>query len=238
MDEAQARARYEELYGAQDDTAWGDIVLGARGEDDTVDWDGFVANLVPPSELPAGEEDAPAGDAPVDEPGGDEGSCGDGLTTASLLPRLEALEAAQATAQETIAAQQSLITGLRGTDARSLYAASVIPKANPDGQTGLYRFAPSAVAVLTNLEQHPGPESRQALVDHVRENGGSICMAPLGLIGASLIPAPPGPSADDVFLNDEWPDDSEAQSAIRALAVAEGITIQKAHSAYCKLQNG
>ena len=29
MDEVQARARYEELYGTQDDTAWADIVTGA-----------------------------------------------------------------------------------------------------------------------------------------------------------------------------------------------------------------
>jgi len=230
MDEAQARARYEELYGAQDDTAWADIVTGAAGEDGTVDWDTFVANLVPPAD-PAAEPEAEAeSDAepepesePEAEPESEPEPEGEPepLTTASLLARIEHLE--------------GLVTSVRGTQARSLYAASIFPIPNKDGAQVRHRLAASAIKVLDDLEQNPGEASRQALVQHLSDNKGSLCMAPVGMIGASLTTPPPQDEEPALAgTKHDWSGDEDAIAKIKYIASDQQVSVTEAERRYVK----
>ena len=235
MDEVQARARYEELYGTQDDTAWADIVTGAAGEDGEVDWDAFVENLVAPEPAP----DPPAEEVPAEEAPSEAPPCDEALVGASLLARLDEQAAQIATQSEQIAQLTGMITAVRSGQARSLYAASTFPQTGTNGTPGRVRLAASAIQVLSNLEQNPGDDSRQALMDHLAANGGNLCVAPVGLIGASLVPPPAAaaPSADDTFLADQWGADTDAIAAIRTIMGTDGITAAAAHAKFCKQMN-
>jgi roadblock/LC7 domain-containing protein len=198
---------------------------------DVTDWDAFIEKAL--ADEPATEE------APEDAPA--EGGCGcsdasaePAEVMATMQSQMTEMAASMAAMKDQFeAVQQQVVEGR----ARATEIAATLEVQRFQGEIaasmfqtegGTHRYAASAVEVLASMVASPSAESAKAVVEHLKANGGRMCLIPVGEIGASMTPA--GEDADEAYLAGLGETD-DVLAKIRKLMVG-GVSAEDAAAKY------
>jgi hypothetical protein len=230
MTPEQAREKYEAKFGPVTDEQWAELAEGIT------DWDAFIEKAL--AEKPADEGAAAAAAA-------DDGcGCGDPAADpaevmATMQAQMTDMAASMASMKdqfETVK-QQVEVERTRATEIAATMEAQrfqgEIAASMFQTEAGTHRYAQSAVEVLASMVASPSAESAKAVVDHLKANGGRMCLIPVGEIGASMTPA--GEDVDEAYLTGLGETDAVI-AKIRKL-MAGGVSAEDAAAQYFRSLN-
>lgn len=220
-----ARARYTELYGEVTDEEWDELSA------DVEDWDKFFIEKAATAGEP--EPDTKAGDTAAEDVGA---SLSDLKSqVANLTETVQGLVAKLPKMTDVVASlEQRFEPVLKDTAKRRALDEVKATIVDVDGIP--HRYAQSANEVLAALFSDPGIETANALMAHLKVNGGKMCLMPLTEVTATMDAPPPG--SGEAELADLMKSDPVAVAAIRRIAADESLPIGKAKSAYFGRING
>ena len=232
----EARKVYETTWGAVTDEEWGEISTSVE------DWDAFLAAKIAAAE-DAPAEDPPADDPPVVDPADEaETPPAAGMSTAPGFEAVASMMSEMETMRTQMASMTEIVASLTSDSAETKQA---LRKAKWTGEiTGAmfevdgksHRIAASGVEVLASLGADLSDENFEALLDHLKLNGGKLCLIPTE-IAAALVPgAKPVEGVDGAVADlSELPD---SIAAIQQISATHGISLAQARNQYFKKLTG